>query len=802
MSHNDKIKDMDAFFEVNPITRQIVNKTPAKIVLMQGDHNSERFTFSLPRYIEGHDMAESAKANLHYINASKNVKGMYEMKDLKVDPDNPDNVICSWLISGNATKEAGKLAFLIEFECYEGDVLVYSWHTLPHEGISVGETFDNAEDIAEMYADVLQQWHDDLFSASAEGVQNIETAKADALESIEAEKENAKTEVEATRGSVLDAIDSKGKETLETIPDDYKALNAKVDETKAESEKTRIVNKSNGTLLTLPDSAEQPFKSMKVFGKTKQVSTTGKNLLPRSYEECNVTSRYGVAITINNDGSILLNGTSTSSQVTNLYLYFDKTLTLPAGDYKIGGIASPDCYIVVYDPTISDYRTTKNNKVISLTLTEETQVKVLIQWTANAVIKNALVKPFIVKAEEYDGVWEPYTGGMPSPNPSYPQALESVGDDGSVEQVVMGKNLIDISQYVKTSSANTVLDKDRLTVTGYLTYVDVYGLEAGKKYTYSWKAVKSSEYGGGFALERFYTDGTRALIVSGAEHLPERSPYTFTMAENVEFLRFYFYGGKQNINDNPTTATYYYVQLEGETATPYEPYKSQSFTIPTPNGLPGVPVSSGGNYTDENGQQWICDEVDFERGVLVQRVWKQTFNGSEKWQSNKNYYNDVSTCFYLSKNNLEKSKAEGMDNIICDHFMTEPNIAGIWTNTYTKQAICGYSQSLYYDCFVRISLSVIGSTNNDVTTNVSLFKTWLSTNPVNVMYKLAEPIETPLSEEEIEAYKALHTNYPVTTIYNNDGAGTEVEYVADTKNYIDNKFAELQSAIISTGGNV
>lgn len=162
MSHNDKIKDMDAFFEVNPITRQIVNKTPTKIVLMQTDHDSERFTFSLPRYIEGHDMAESAKAELHYINASKNVKGMYEMKDVKVDPDNPDNVICSWLISGNATKEAGTLHFLIKMKCYEGDVLVYSWSTEPHKGISVGEGFDNAEEIAEMYADVLQQWYNDL----------------------------------------------------------------------------------------------------------------------------------------------------------------------------------------------------------------------------------------------------------------------------------------------------------------------------------------------------------------------------------------------------------------------------------------------------------------------------------------------------------------------------------------------------------------------------------------------------------------------------------------------------------------
>lgn len=48
--------------------------------------------------------------------------------------------------------------------------------------------------------------------------------------------------------------------------------------------------------------------------------------------------------------------------------------------------------------------------------------------------------------------------------------------------------------------------------------------------------------------------------------------------------------------------------------------KTQTLILPTPTGLPGIPVASGGNYTDQNGQQWICDEVDLERGVKVQRV--------------------------------------------------------------------------------------------------------------------------------------------------------------------------------------
>ena len=48
--------------------------------------------------------------------------------------------------------------------------------------------------------------------------------------------------------------------------------------------------------------------------------------------------------------------------------------------------------------------------------------------------------------------------------------------------------------------------------------------------------------------------------------------------------------------------------------------QSQTLPISTPNGLPGIPVDSGGNYTDADGQQWVCDEVDFARGKYVQRV--------------------------------------------------------------------------------------------------------------------------------------------------------------------------------------
>lgn len=57
--------------------------------------------------------------------------------------------------------------------------------------------------------------------------------------------------------------------------------------------------------------------------------------------------------------------------------------------------------------------------------------------------------------------------------------------------------------------------------------------------------------------------------------------------------------------------------------------KTQTLTLPTPNGLPGIPVTSGGNYTDPTGRQWVCDEVDLERGVRVHRVDKTSFDNTK-----------------------------------------------------------------------------------------------------------------------------------------------------------------------------
>ena len=196
----------------------------------------------------------------------------------------------------------------------------------------------------------------------------------------------------------------------------------------------------------------------------------------------------------------------------------------------------------------------------------------------------------------------------------------------------------------------------------------------------------------------------------------------------------------------------------------------QTLTLSTPNGLHGIPVASGGNYTDENGQQWICDEINFERGVYVQRILAETLtNFSRVSYETENMYSYQATL---------SQKAYGGSKYIA--------LGDKLVYAYNR----GDTQHFYVN-------------NNTNIIDVFLPKSMVVTTfELAILVALSEPCETSLSDDEITAYKFLHTNKPTTVITNSDSAHMAVSYTADTKTYIDNKFAELQAAIISTGGNV
>ena len=70
-----------------------------------------------------------------------------------------------------------------------------------------------------------------------------------------------------------------------------------------------------------------------------------------------------------------------------------------------------------------------------------------------------------------------------------------------------------------------------------------------------------------------------------------------------------------------------------------------------------------------------------------------------------------------------------------------------------------------------------------------------SENPPYIVGQLETPIETDLTPEQLTAYAALTTYKPNTTITTDSdpAAGLSVDYVADPKAYIDNKFSALEA---------
>lgn len=166
--HN--VVDSDVRFLIDPVKRTISNQGSGKLTLIQRDHNSERFSFELPKIVEGHDMSLCNVIRIHYINTCSKTRStsvdIYEPNDLCISEENPQNVHFSWLIAKSATVYAGSLAFTIEFECEVNGEVVYSWHTGINNTIAISDGINNSEAVAEDYSDILTIWWNRIYANS------------------------------------------------------------------------------------------------------------------------------------------------------------------------------------------------------------------------------------------------------------------------------------------------------------------------------------------------------------------------------------------------------------------------------------------------------------------------------------------------------------------------------------------------------------------------------------------------------------------------------------------------------------
>ena len=374
-----------------------------------------------------------------------------------------------------------------------------------------------------------------------------------------------------------------------------------------------------------------------------------------------------------------------------------------------------------------------------------------------------------------------------APTPEAPVPIVSAGESGNITVEVGGKNLLTGRLYFTNYSngISYVYNEDEVTLP-YTPSIETRGIgyvvpcKPGVQYTFSVTNPNKNWWLGIAEYENF-EQAKSSLNKIGYQQGAEKSSIKYTAVGNgvlVCVIAGKWTDGKTTIHECTESEL---LQLEiGSEATTYEPPRiPQSLTLQTPNGLPGIPVTKDGNYTDADGQQWVCDEIDLERGKYVQRVAIEKNNGG--WELKPS--SDTPGRFF-QHNKLTNIFSIALKKSLC-------NIASFtsWgAPVNDKYAFALNGHSIYFS--PPKGAEITAEELNAKLNSLSF--------PVVFVGELATPIERDLTPEEIAAYKALRTYGPTTVITNDAGAGMEVTYVADTKAYIDKKFKELNQAIVNT----
>lgn len=211
---------------------------------------------------------------------------------------------------------------------------------------------------------------------------------------------------------------------------------------------------------------------------------------------------------------------------------------------------------------------------------------------------------------------------------------------------------------------------------------------------------------------------------------------------------------------------------------------TQTAAISIADGLRGVPDAAGkSTYTDTEGQGWIADTIEYDAQTgtaqFVRRVGRVTLDGDagEEWTL------DTQNNPYLAIAVQGKATGGGL----CTHYSRAEIEPG------TGQT--GFSADASGD-------KIVFRPADFATITVDAWRARLNASPVTVLYALAVPVVTELSEDALTAMSALRSRYPEMTIYNDAEAQMEVRYVADTKNYVDRRIEQLTDALVSTGANI
>ena len=640
-----------------------------------------------------------------------------------------------------------------------------------------------------------------------------------------------------------------------------------------------IIDEASGAEITLDDSAYRQVRDLQLYGYSKQIQTTGAQILDASKIPASLN---GITTTIDDDGYIVLNGTSTNI----VFLPIPVSLGSGTQVYVSAGNPTADSNVFVRLSAASgeiiagDLSLTIANATDAWTISKAA-TQFIIRVSMGVTLTNFRLRPMLSLGSS-PLPWEPYSGGVASPSPDWPQPIHSVADEvnllnenlfeytagdefkfihvqtdaksvtassnisrqpGGSAYIYLASGNISSTDGVSTSN-NGVYSGRNVTVKpsdGYVTilytlnnkilvdFSDYCVMVNAGDVALPWRPyghnvmVESqgaqlidlpknfaSSYGG-ISLKGL-SDGSFLYIGTASERdINIWMAGGWASTDSVVNLRSgeysapkseaLFYNDSTFLNENDiitvpdggmditgirapsaVTGTNYnkiiYPMLNrGSTPLPWQPYVAPSSALITlTDSLRGIPVDSGGNHTDESGQQWIADYIYRRQTDGKWMLWRNCgeaeYDGSEDeaWTLSSNLAGRYITSI---------ENATTYANALSDNFIN------IKTSDWKKLG-----------GFVIEDLAGHSYFNTQIST-LEAWKAWLSANPQNVVYQLATPTIEELPEDVQAELNGLYTYNLHTDMWNNDGAYMNLKYVVDTKTWINNKIAGLSTAMLN-----
>lgn len=604
----------------------------------------------------------------------------------------------------------------------------------------------------------------------------VETAKTEAVQAIQTEGTTQTGKVTAEGEKQVQAVQVAAQEI---IADREQIQTNKTDIADLRQSKAgAIVETAKGSMIQVVGSAEAFMEGLKLFGKSEQITTTGAQLFDESQIEQNDSRGFKFLNLAVGEGNFTL-----SSDIPKSPTDQSAYIMLISGNVKASASEITSNSNGVYSGQSRTFPS--KDGYMTIAYRNDSNTNNLVTFNKYWYMLNAgdTAKPF-----------EPYTGGKPSPSPDYPQEIKTNAENGEINANVITGNLFPIDKFKKyeinNSAKQITLNGDRISFTGKGTtgkedMVFFLNKEADKlslppgKYTLSFKSNKPyGETNGENTVEMY-------LIVekkSGTVYRSTGNAGKRTVdIEDGDKMYFRF-----DINNNSMSAEFYDIMFNlGDTPLPYEPYAEQSLAIQTPDGLPGIPVTSGGNYTDSTGQQWICDEICEQGGVIGVKKYltEKTIDKNSELINRLSSYGAVEKNTIITRVADKTLKKNGA--ILAKEFKN----GYVWN----KDEECAGMTEQGID--FRISRERLGlAAETTIEENNAAVLKYLETHPLYFVAQLNVPVFEPLPEETQQKFKALHTYYPTTVVTNNANADMQLDYVADTKLYTDKKIKELVTA--------